>query len=38
MRLAFTLALFNMLAHGEGLQVDDRGDCHLSSADFDLYQ
>ena len=26
------------LKQGEGLQIDDRGGCHLSSADFGLYQ
>ena len=35
-RLAFTLALFNILVHWDGLQPDDDGCIRLSSAEFSL--
>lgn len=35
-RLAFTMALFNILVHWHGLEPDDDGFVHLSIADFSL--
>ena len=36
MRLAFTMAAFNLLAQWQGLQPDQRGFVHLSIAEFSL--
>ncbi len=36
MRLAFTMALFNVLAQWDGLTLDDQGAAHLSIARFSL--
>ncbi len=35
-RLAYTMALFNVLAQWNGLQPDDDGTIHLSIAEFVL--
>jgi len=35
-RLAFTIALFNILVQWHGLQPDETGFVHLSSAEFSL--
>ncbi|MBN1427343.1 MAG: hypothetical protein JXB07_03090 [Anaerolineae bacterium] len=35
-RLAFTMAMFNILVQSDGLQVDDQGRVHFSLAPFSL--
>jgi hypothetical protein len=36
MRLAYTMAAFNMLVQWHGLEPNDKGDVHLSIAEFRL--
>jgi len=36
MRLAYTMAMFNVLAQWSGLQADEDGSIHLSIAEFSL--